>query len=62
MLRAVVLDELVALVIPDVVVESQVRLIDGGIRGASVVLEDRGRKQLVMPGQPNQIVVPRNDP
>ena len=59
MLRAVVLDELVGLVVPDILVEPQVRLIDGRIGRPRVVLEHGGREQLMVPGQPDQIVVAR---
>ena len=62
MLGAIVLDELAALVVLDVLVETQVRLIDRGIGRPRVVLEHRGREQLVVPGEPDEIVVTGNHP
>jgi hypothetical protein len=62
MLRTVVLNELVALVVPDIVVEAHVRLVDRRIGRPRVVLEDGRRKQLVVPGQPDQLVIPGDDP
>jgi hypothetical protein len=62
MLGAIVLDEHVALVIADVFVKTQVGLVDRRIGGQRIVLQDRGRKQLVMPGQPSEIIVPGDDP
>ena len=62
MLRSVVLDELVALVVPDVVVKAQIGLIDGGIGRPRVVPENCRRKQFVMAGQPDHVVVAGDDP
>ena len=62
MLGAIVLDELVALVIPDIFVEAEIRFVDRRIGGPGVVLKDGGREQLVMPGQPGDIVMPSDDP
>ena len=44
MLGAVVLDELIGLVLPDVLIEPQVRLIDVWVRWPRVVLEHGGRE------------------
>jgi hypothetical protein len=52
----------ITLVIPDIVVKPQIRLVYGRVREPRVILEDRRREQLVMPRQPDQIVVPRDDP
>jgi hypothetical protein len=62
MLGAVVLDELIALVVLDVIVEAEIRLVDRRIGRPRVVFEDGRRKQLVMPGQPDQLVIPGDDP
>src|SRR6516164_4851638 len=53
MARTVILNELVAQVIAYVFVKAEVRLIDCRIGWSRVVLEDSGREQLVMPGQPD---------
>ena len=56
------LDELITLVVPDVIVETKIRLIDCWIGRPRVIFEDGRRKQLVMTGQPHEIVVARNHP
>src|SRR5215468_616336 len=61
-IRAVMLDELVALVIAHVFVKAKVRLIDRRIGWARVVLEDSRREELVVAGQPDQVVVARDHP
>src|SRR6202040_3219091 len=43
-------------------VEAEIRLVDRRIGGPGVVLEYRGREQLVMPGHPSHVVMPRDDP
>ena len=60
--RTVVLDELISLVLPDVLVEPQVRLIDARVRWPRIVLEDRGRKQLMVSSEPDDIIVAGNYP
>src|SRR5438309_11471179 len=62
MLGAIVLDELVGLVIPDVLVEAEIGFVDRRIGGPRVIPEDGGREQLVMPGHPRHIVMTRDDP
>ena len=62
MLGAIMLDELVRLVIPDVFVQLLVRFSNGRIGGAGVVPEDGVREQLMMPGHPHYIVMPGDDP
>src|SRR5262245_29425832 len=61
-IRAVVLDELVALVIPNVFVKAEIGLIDRRIGWARVVLEDSRREELVVAGQPDQVVMAGNYP
>jgi len=61
-LRTIVLYELVALVVPDIFVEAEIRLVDRRISGSRIVLEDRRQEQLVMAGQPGHIVMPGDDP
>jgi hypothetical protein len=62
MLGAIVLDELVGLVISDILVKAEIRLVDRRIGGPRVVPEYGGREQLVMPGHPSHIVMPCDDP
>ena len=62
MLGTVVLDELIGLVVSDVLVQPQVRLIDGRIGRTGIVAEDGRRKQFVMAGHPDHIVVAGDDP
>jgi len=62
MLGAIVLDKLVGLVILDIFVEAEIRLVDRRIGGPGVVPEYGGREQLVMPGHPSYVVMPCDDP
>src|SRR5271165_6886208 len=62
MLGAIVLNELVALVISYIFVKTEIGLIDRGVRRPRVVFKNGGRKQFMMPGQPNKVVMPGDDP
>ena len=62
MVRTVVFDELVTSIIAHVFEKTEVRLIDRRIGWSRVVLEDGGGEQLVMPADPDQIVVTRYHP
>ena len=55
MLGAVVLDELIGLVLPDVLVQAQIRLIDVRVGRPGIVLEDGGREQLVVSSEPDDV-------
>ena len=61
-IRPVVLDELVALVVADILVEAEIGLVDRRVGRPRIVLEHRRREQLVMPGQPDQVVVAGDNP
>jgi len=62
MLRAIMLDELVGRETSDILVQPQVRFVDLRIRWSGVSFEHFGRKQLMVPGEPDQIVVAGDDP
>ena len=59
---AVVLDELAGLVLPHKLIQPQVGVVDGWVRRPGVVLEHRRREELVVAGQPYQVVVTGDNP
>ena len=59
---AVVLDELLSLVVANELVQLIVRLVDGGVRPARVVEPHGAGEELMVAGQPYQVIVPGNDP
>ena len=62
MLRAVMLDELVGRVTPDILVQLQVRSSTCGYGGLGSLLKHFDREQFMMSGEPDQVVVAGDHP